>query len=206
MARTLMLFVTQLYRAQLPPPRARRLNADLARAALSIADEDAAGRRWAIANAYPGYTSYASLDDLARRNPAFAELQGLLDPHVTEFIRTLQFDLQGRRIALDNLWVNVLEPGATHSGHIHPHAVVSGTYYVRVPKGSGTLKLEDPRLPLMMAAPPRRVRAAIQNRSFVYVAPTPGLVLLWESWLRHEVTPGRATAPRISVSFNYSWR
>jgi uncharacterized protein (TIGR02466 family) len=215
MARTLTLFVTHLYRAQLPPARARRLNADLARAALSIAKEDVAGRRWGHENAYPGYTSYASLDDLASRNPAFAELQGLLDPHVAEFIRALQFDLQGRRIALDSLWINVLEPGGTHSGHIHPHSVVSGTYYVRVPKGSGALKLEDPRLPLMMAAPPRRTRAATQNRSFVYVEPTPGLVLLWESWLRHEVMPGnagrtgrtgRATAQRISVSFNYGWR
>jgi uncharacterized protein (TIGR02466 family) len=206
MARIEALFVTHLYRAQVPPARTRRLNADLARAALSIAHEDLAGRRWAQENSYPGYTSYASLDDLASRNPAIAELQSLIDPYVADFVRTLQFDLQERRIALDSLWINVLAPGATHSGHIHPHAVVSGTYYVRAPKGTGALKLEDPRLALMMAAPPRRARAATRNRSFVYVEPKPGLVLLWESWLRHEVMPGHSTAPRISVSFNYGWR
>lgn len=200
------LFVTRLYRTQIAPAKARGLNAELARAALSIAKEDKAGRRWAKENAYPGYTSYASLDDLPLRDPAFADLVRLIDAHVAAFVRTLQLDLARRRIALDSLWVNVLEPGGVHSAHIHPHSVISGTYYVSVPPGSGTLKLEDPRLPLMMAAPPRRATASLPNRSFVYIAPKPGLVLLWESWLRHEVIAGTAKAPRISVSFNYGLR
>jgi uncharacterized protein (TIGR02466 family) len=71
MARIEALFVTHLYCAQLPP--ASRLNADLARAALWIAVEDATGRRWAQENANPGYTSYASLGDLAQRNLVFAD-------------------------------------------------------------------------------------------------------------------------------------
>ena len=37
------------------------------------------------------------------------------------------FDLGGRRLKLDSLWVNLLKPGGAHSGHIHPHSVVSGT-------------------------------------------------------------------------------
>lgn len=200
------LFVTQFYRAQLAPAKARTLNADLERAALSLAHEDRAGRRWAKENGYPGYTSYASLDDLPARDSAFADLGAILDAHVGTFLRTLQFELGGRRVALDSLWVNVLEPGGVHSAHIHPHSVISGTYYVRVPKGSGALKLEDPRLPLMMAAPPRRARASLGNRSFVYVEPKAGTVLLWESWLRHEVVAGAAKRARISVSFNYALR
>jgi uncharacterized protein (TIGR02466 family) len=31
-------------------------------------------------------------------------------------------------------------------------------------------------------------------------------VLMWESWLRHEVAASRAKAERISISFNYAWR
>jgi uncharacterized protein (TIGR02466 family) len=90
-----------------------------------------------------------------------------------------------------------------HSGHIHPHSVVSGTYYVTIPKGASALKLEDPRLGLMMAAPARRTPDGA-NPQFVYVAPAPGTVLLWESWLRHEVPINRAKSKRISVSFNYA--
>ena len=44
-----------------------------------------------------------------------------------------------------------------------------------------------------------------QLRTFVTVAPSPGTVLLWESWLRHEVPAGAGKGDRISVSFNYRW-
>jgi uncharacterized protein (TIGR02466 family) len=81
--------------------------------------------------------------------------------------------------------------------------VVSGTFYVATPPGSGALKLEDPRLPMMMAAPPRHAGAPEAQRSFVYLTPTPGTLYLWESWLRHEVTPNTGRAERISISFNY---
>ena len=87
---------------------------------------------------------------------------------------------------LDSLWVNILKPGAAHSGHIHPHSVLSGTVYVATPPGASALKLEDPRLPLMMAAPPRRAVAPDAARSCGDLTPEPGTVLMWESWLRHE--------------------
>jgi hypothetical protein len=82
-------------------------------------------------------------------------------------------DLGGRRLKLDSLWVNVLKPGGSHSGHIHPHSVVSGTVYIAVPPGAGSLKLEDPRLPMLMAAPPRRADAPEELRTFVYAEPEP---------------------------------
>jgi uncharacterized protein (TIGR02466 family) len=66
------------------------------------------------------------------------------------------------------------------------------------------LKLEDPRLPLMMNAPGRSADAPESAQTFVYMPPAPGTVFLWESWLRHEVPAGDAKSERISVSFNYS--
>ena len=40
-------------------------------------------------------------------------------------------------------------------------------------------------------------------KPFVYAEPRAGSLFLWESWLRHEVTPGSAKAERVSISFNY---
>jgi len=193
------LFVTSLYRTSL----GTRLNPDLAAAALLIAAEDRAGRRWAKQHGYKGYTSYAALDDLPRRAPAFAALVKQLDRHAAVFARHADFDLGRRKLKLDSLWVNVMKKGAIHAPHIHPHAMISGTYYVTAPPGSGALRFEDPRLALMMAAPPRRKAARPANRLFVEVPPRPGMLLLWESWLRHGVEENRTAAPRISVSFNY---
>ena len=198
------LFVTRIYRAELAARASgKRLLGELRDACVSIAMDDVAGQAWSKANGYKGYTSYASLDDLAWRSPAFADLTAVIDPHVADFAKSAEMDLGGRRLVMDSLWINVLEPGGHHASHIHPHSVVSGTFYVEVPDGASAIRFEDPRLPMMMAAPPRRSRAARDALSFVSVAPKPGTLLLWESWLRHEVPLNAAKTERISISFNY---
>lgn len=191
------LFVTRLYRTRIAPP------SGLEATCLSIAAEDRAGQRWSRAHGYRGYTSYASLNDLPRRASLFADLERAIARHVAGFARELQFALDGRTFAMDSLWVNVMRQGAVHAPHIHPHSVISGTYYVAVPAKSGAIRFEDPRLAMMMAAPSRKPAARPENRLFVDVEPKPGMLLLWESWLRHGVEPNRARGRRISVSFNY---
>ncbi|MFK3888316.1 TIGR02466 family protein [Sphingomonas sp. NPDC079357] len=192
---TRQMFPTLFYDADVADTA---LLADLDASCRALAEEDVAGKRWSKAHGYRGYTSYASLNDLPLRDPVFADLKKLLDRHVATFAKEAGFDLGGRKLKLDSLWVNVMKPGGTHSGHLHPHSVVSGTFYVAVPEGSGALKLEDPRLPMLMAAPPR-------DGTFVYAEPRDGALFLWESWLRHEVLTSTAKAERISVSFNYRW-
>jgi uncharacterized protein (TIGR02466 family) len=201
------LFPTRIYEASLADDKGfDAFNAELEETCLMLAQEDRAGRAWCKANGYGGYTSYASLDDLPQRASVFADLKKKLDRHAGAFAQALAFDLGQRKLKLDSLWVNVLKPGSAHSGHIHPQSVLSGTAYVRTPAGSSALKLEDPRLPLMMAAPPRRADAEDASRTFVYLQPSAGTVLLWESWLRHEVPANAAKTERISISFNYGWR
>lgn len=194
------LFATRFYQAPLGDPALLDALEDSCRL---LAQEDVAGRRWSREHGYRGYTSYASLNDLPARDPDFAALARQLGRHVAAFAEACAFDLGGRRLKLDSLWVNVLKPGGSHSAHLHPHSVVSGTLYVAVPPGAGALKLEDPRLPMLMAAPRRREDAPEELRPFIYAQPEPGSVFLWESWLRHEVVPHSGKSERISVSFNY---
>jgi uncharacterized protein (TIGR02466 family) len=187
------LFVTQLYEAQIGD---ERLLDELAHSIRSLAQDDEAGRRWSGEHRYSGYTSYASLNDLPRRDPVIGDLSKLLTKHAASFANDCAFDL-ARKPKLDSLWVNLLKSGGNHSGHIHPHSAISGTLYIEVPKGSGAIQFEDPRLPLMMAAPRR-------PDTFVSVEPRPGLILLWESWLRHEVLQGAKRGERLSISFNFA--
>jgi uncharacterized protein (TIGR02466 family) len=193
------LFVTQLYEVDL----AEADLDELAHSIRSLARDDVAGRRWSKEHRYAGYTSYASLNDLPKRDPAFAELAKLLTRHAAVFAKECAFDLK-RKPRLDSLWVNLLEAGGQHSGHIHPHSIISGTFYVEVPKGSGPIAFEDPRLPMMMAAPPRAPEAPEELRTIIKIEPRPGLLLLWESWLRHEVLAGTGRGKRLSISFNFA--
>ena len=205
MAQISSLFVTRLYHGNLHEAAPHLDLAELEQSCLVIAEDDKAGQTWCEENGYPGYTSYASLTDLPWRFPIFADLVKILDHHVAEFVKDLEFDLDGRALVLEDLWINILPEGGTHSSHIHPHSVISGTTYVAMPEGASALKLEDPRLSRMMAAPTRAKTARAELQPFIYVKPNVGDVLLWESWLRHEVPMNMAEDERISVSFNYRW-
>jgi len=187
------LFVTKLYEAELGD---EALLSELAHSIRTLSRDDEAGGRWSKEHRYSGYTSYASLNDLPKRDPVFAELAKLLTRHAAQFAHQSGLDL-ARKPRLDSLWVNLLKSGGHHSGHIHPHSILSGTLYVEVAQRSGAIRFEDPRLPLMMSAPPR-------PDTFLTVEPRPGLLLLWESWLRHEVLPGTGRGERLSVSFNFA--
>lgn len=171
-----------------------------------LEDGDEAGHCWCEEKGYPGYTSYASLNDLPKRAPAFAALEKQLLKQAGSFAEELGWEIERRDISLDALWINILGEGGHHSGHIHPGSILSGTLYIAVPEGAGAIRFEDPRLANMMAAPPLRDDVAEDQSRFVYIDPQPGTLLLWESWLRHEVMASRTEEARISISFNFGKR
>jgi uncharacterized protein (TIGR02466 family) len=106
---------------------------------------------------------------------------------------------------MTDCWVNIMPRRTAHPLHLHPLSTLSGTYYVHTPTGSPGLKFEDPRLERFMAAPPRRAGARAANRSWVTLPAAAGRLLLFESWLRHEVAANPAGGERVSISFNYNW-
>ena len=199
------LFPTRVYSARLGSRTANSLNTRLLRECRQLALEDGAGRTWSKTNYPGGYTSYSSASRLHRMSPTFAQLQKRIDVHVRGFARALDFDLTGRKLEMTDCWVNVMSRHVVHGLHLHPLASISGTYYVRTPRGCSGLKFEDPRLDRYMAAPPRRTRARRDNQVWVTIPAEQGNLVLFESWLRHEVAPNPTEAERISVSFNYSW-
>jgi len=167
--------------------------------------DDEAGCRWSIRNYPGGYTSYGSQSRMHRLSPTFALLERRLQRHVRDYAIELGLDLEGRTLAMTDCWVNIMPPGVVHGLHLHPVSTISGTYYVRVPSGSPGLKFEDPRLDRFMAAPPRRRDAAPDLQPWITVPARTGQAVLFESWLRHEVTVNRAATERVSISFNFNW-
>jgi uncharacterized protein (TIGR02466 family) len=201
----LALFPTRIHTARLVRGASDNLNSRLLRECRQLAVEDGAGIAWSKANYPGGYTSYNSLARMHGMSPTFAALEKRIDGEVRKFSRALDFDLTRRRLQMTDCWVNVMHHRVVHGMHLHPLATISGTYYVRTPRGCSGLKFEDPRLDRFMAAPPRRAKARRENQAWVTVPAEQGRVVLFESWLRHEVAPNPTDAERISISFNYSW-
>jgi uncharacterized protein (TIGR02466 family) len=199
------LFPTLVYRARLKQSDWAAFNNQLLRECRQLRRDDAGGRKWSIRNYPGGYTSYNSVSRMHKVSPTFAELERRLLRHVRSFSSSLEFDLEGRELAMTDCWVNIMPRQVVHGLHLHPLATLSGTYYVKTPSGCAGLKFEDPRLDRFMAAPPRIAASRRENRPWIVIPAQAGSLVLFESWLRHEVAPNPVAAERISISFNYSW-
>ena len=199
------LFPTRILAAPLQRQADAAFNRQLLRECLQLREDDAAGRAWSKTNYLGGFTSYGSVSRMHQMSPTFARLAKRINRHVARFAKALQFDLRDRQLEMTDCWVNIMPQGVVHSLHLHPLSTFSGTYYVQTPRGVPGLKFEDPRLDRYMAAPPRLPDADLINRPWVMMPATAGSLLLFESWLRHEVMPNPVARERISISFNYSW-
>ncbi len=202
---TQALFPTLVYTARLPQTGWSDFNGRLLRECLQLRADDAAGRRWSKQNYPGGYTSYNSVAHMHQVSPTFAALERKLNRHVKAYARSLELDLEARPLTMTDCWVNVMPQRVAHGLHLHPLATISGTYYVQTPRGSPGIKFEDPRLDRFMAAPPRKSNCRPEHRPWNVLPAEAGGLVLFESWLRHEVAPNPVKRERISVSFNYNW-
>lgn len=197
------LFTTELHRSELGHPDFDPLLKDLEYACRKMARDHKAGQEWSERNVVFGYTSYGTIRNLATYAPVFGELKTLIDREVEYYAESVDMDLGGKSLVMQESWINVLKSNGGHSSHIHAQSVISGTFYVSVPDNAGVIQFEDPRLAMMMHSPPRRAKTRQDRQVIVGVTPIRGTLLLWESWLRHAVETNRSTEDRISISFNY---
>ncbi len=203
MANTKAWFPTLIYHAPLMREGVKELNQELLRESEQLREFDKPGRAWSAKNYPGGYTSYGSMDKLHQFSSTFMDLQAKIDRHVRAYAKKLAWDLRGQKLVMTDCWLNVMPKGAAHGLHLHPNSVVSGTYYVAVPRGTSGLKFEDPRLAALMAAPMRKPDVALEQQPFITYLAKAGDVILFESWLRHEVASNPVAGERISISFNY---
>jgi uncharacterized protein (TIGR02466 family) len=194
------LFITQVYQSKI-----KTNLASLIEESAQIEKADGAGREWSKQNYHSSYTSYGSWDQLYRLSSEFEKLQKKIDSHVMKYAKSLDYDLPKGALKMNSMWVNIMRPGAQHTAHIHPHSVISGTYYLQTPPGCSSIKFEDPRLGFFMNAPVVKQSAKKANQRYVSLQPRAGDLILFESWLRHEVPRNETKKPRLSVSFNYGW-
>lgn len=155
----------------------------------------------------PGLTTAYRDDNLfAGHDAALAWLGQCIHKTATDYCRRagmsypIDWALQG--------WANVNRLGDYHDPHNHPHAYLSGTYYVRVPSSRATkrnradvrpgcISFYDPRVANMTA-----IRDDPQASPELTVAPVAGMILLWPAFVMHFVHPNLSEDPRVSISFN----
>ncbi len=203
MAHTQNWFPTLIHHAPLMRDGLARLNTELLKEIEQLRDVDRAGLAWSKSGYPGGYTSYGSMDRLHQFSSTFMALEKKLDAHVRRYAKAQHWDLRGGKLVMTDCWANIMPKGCAHSFHLHPQSVVSGSYYVKTPRGCAGLKFEDPRLSSLMAAPMRAATSPREMQPFITIPAQAGHVILFESWLRHEVPSSMIAQERVSISFNY---
>lgn len=197
------LFPTLVYHAPVSTnaKTVRDLNRQLLKEIDHLSEDDLAGVEWSHKNYPNGYTSYASANQMHIVSPTFAELESHIKKHLKKYIADLELNLDARAMTMTTCWVNIMPSGALHTSHNHPQSTISGTYYMQIPPKSSALRLEDPRYGQFMSRPSLCVGA--KNQPLHSIVAKPGDIILFESWLRHEVPLNTSKDPRISISFNF---
>ncbi len=184
-----------------PWPESEALNADLR---ALILEREAASDGGMVRSNLGGW--HSGLDLFSWESPAVKTLHERVRNLVIATTRAALTRGPSRRFRATYhmlAWANVLRNGHYHNVHNHPENTWSGVYYVDdgAPEAdrpfNGVLELLDPRIGANMinlANGPFELRYTIR--------PTPGLMVVFPSWLKHFVHPFFGTGTRISVAFN----
>lgn len=114
-------------------------------------------------------------------------------------------DLENNKLEFGDMWLNSMGKDCTHQSHVHGDSSYSGTFYVNNPEGASKIRFHSPvkeyydfcPLPILKSESGNRVTCAYCEHE-----PSPGKLVLWNSWLRHEVLINKSETPRLSISFN----
>ena len=214
---TQLCFATGIYqsRISLASGKLKAFLQELEVDIFSLSEQDRKGQKWSEENYQNGYTSYSSYDRLDLMTDSFTRLRTYIDQHLAQYLRDLEYNCKIQDLTMTQCWANVMFSHAVHTSHIHPNSMISGTFYVSVPTGASPIQFEDPRLGFFMNAPNVKASAPSKKQRFYKIFSEPGDLVIFESWLRHEVPLMKALnskktgqkvqneEPRISISFNY---
>ncbi|MDJ0626706.1 MAG: TIGR02466 family protein [Rhodobacter sp.] len=143
----------------------------------------------------------SSLD--MHRDPRFGPFTALIREIMSEIETFYRIDPEFE-LCIESCWANVLEGRHSNAFHTHAGADFAGVYYVRVPKGSGTIRFRDPRQQPGLFSPPIE-KFTTYTAQAVDFFPVEGRLLLFPGWLEHEVRANDIDSDdetRISISFN----
>jgi len=138
------------------------------------------------------------VDDLPQMQPLVNEINNRLEQlrNVVNFIDEVV-------LKIESMWININHRYSYNSLHIHPNSYISGVYYVKTPENSGELVLRNPSNIQSMFTPSSVIKSFNEfNSSKWTISPEVGKLVLFPSWIEHEVTQNLSNEDRISVAFN----
>jgi len=134
------------------------------------------------------------------RNLIFSNLISNIEISALEFAKQLQIDTN---LKVQSFWININKFKDYNQYHTHPKSIFSGVYYIKVPKNSGCIEFKNPNCLSIENNWDNIAKEPNPVNSYSYkINPVENQLLLFPSWLEHQVLPNLNHKKRISLSFN----
>ena len=130
----------------------------------------------------------------------FVALFDKINMNVKEIEKNLGLE---KKLILHNLWCNINGLGSFNRPHSHPGSVVSGVYYISIPKNSGSIVFLNRDLDSFFKGHVNKYNE--YNSTIWKINPKENECILFPSYLEHYVEPNLNKKERISISFNYGF-
>ena len=131
------------------------------------------------------------------------EIKEFCQGHINNYLEKVICPVKEKNIELyiTQSWINVTESMQGHHKHNHSNSIISGVFYIHTLKND-FITLHDPNCiakSFMYTIP----ETHHEYNTNVFQMPVKALdLILFPSWLEHEVRPTKTTENRVSLSFN----
>lgn len=110
-----------------------------------------------------------------------------------------------KNLNISNLWFNINKNKDFNLEHTHPHSILSGVFYSKVPLNSGEIVFVSSENAHIYLNSNGKIEINYYNNlnsSTYSIVPEEGILHIFPSWLKHYVLPNVSNEERISFSFN----
>lgn len=182
------LFPTRIWQAELAPLAPNLAGWVQEVLAMRAASPKPAGRT--------NRCGWNSEDMAVLERPGFAALRTAVRAACANALREMG---QGERAFHLQSWINLHDRGGFNFLHMHEGTLLSGSFYLQVPRGSGQFVFRDPRPGVILGA----FKGPVPNgHTDIHLTPSAGLLVLFPCWIEHYVEPHASDEPRITIAFN----
>jgi uncharacterized protein (TIGR02466 family) len=118
-----------------------------------------------------------------------------------EFLDKIGYDTTSVNLKILNMWMNKMKHGAENPRHSHGGGIVSGCFYVKIPKNSSAIYFHNPTLIINRAKLPILEYTKYSSKCVSFY-PVEGDLYIWESHLEHEVPYHNDAEERYVIAFD----
>jgi|TARA_X000001382_G_scaffold35218_1_gene23206 uncharacterized protein (TIGR02466 family) len=137
---------------------------------------------------------------LSEHDSFFPELISKINSLAIEFARGI--DVKSN-LKMNSFWININRFKDYNQYHTHPGSLFSGVYYIKSLSNSGNIEFKHPASKSIESYWDEKISNTNPLNSCVWeIEPVENRLLIFPSWLEHQVLPNVTQKDRISLSFN----